>query len=138
MRTSVVTGRFTGCLKNQTWSLADGSSFVCQENWRTDLVDAKAVLLRKQADQSYMLLIGGHTYDAALVQLGVLPLATPLTLQAILDAPPVLPSVEPPNDHITSVDSVDSINQLRYQDGVRLNTAQHLRSPLPARNTRER
>ena len=137
MRASVVQGHFTGCLKDLDWSLADGSIFLCHDTWRVDLFDPRVLLLQTQPDQTYVLLIAGHAYNASMVRLGDRPLGTPLSLQTVLDAPAQPPSGEPPDDRISPIGQVYSINQLRDQDHLLLNAAQRYRPFRPDENPQQ-
>ncbi len=124
LRNTRVSGHFIGCVKNRVWTLADGSKFICHDFWRADSVDPAALLLEGADDDTYVLLIGGHAYDAGLTQLGDRVLGTPIALGTVDDAPPAPPVLETPDDLISPIDPVDSINGLRDQDHLLLNTAQ--------------
>jgi hypothetical protein len=135
IHSSLVPGRFTGCLQHQEWSLADGSAFVCDETWHADSTNTIVVLLQTEADRTDVLLIGGHAYSGSMTQVGNRRLAKPLALRSVPDLPSVTRSGEPPQNHILAIEQVDSIDQLRERDNESLNTVQRYRPVASAKPT---
>jgi len=118
---TTVVGPFTGCTKDQSYSLADGSRFVCTRERTAFAVNPKATLLQNPDGTVTVLIIDGTAYAGTFIRGTGGMRASPVPTSADPPEPVKPPQVSPavgailPTEPVTAVTPVRDIATLRNE-----------------------
>ncbi|MBS0559435.1 MAG: hypothetical protein JSR21_05220 [Proteobacteria bacterium] len=117
--TTTVAGPFTGCTKDQTYTFADGSRFICAARRTAFAVNPKATLLQNPDGTVSVLIIDGIAYAGAFTRAtgGILTTPIPTSIEEPVPAKASQPTSAVgairPVDPITAIMSMRDIAGLR-------------------------